>query len=83
MTLTVITSVVRSRYSWPLATLLCPTKFGSGCEMSRGFPSHKNVTFPTDTNILISPKLGGKTYMSVMAINQPLTGKSRRGKCVD
>jgi hypothetical protein len=47
--------------------------------MSRGFPSHKNVTYPTATNILTSSKLGGGgTYMSVMANNQPLTGRSRR-----
>jgi hypothetical protein len=38
--------------------LLCPAKFGSGSQMSRGFPSHKNVTFPTATNILTSPELG-------------------------
>jgi hypothetical protein len=39
--------------------LLCPAKFGSGSQMSRGFPCHKNVTFPTATNILTFPKRGG------------------------
>ena len=83
MTLIVVMFVVRSRYSWPLTALLYPEKFGSGRQMSRGFPSHKNVTFPNANNIFTSPELGGETYTSVMAINQPLTGRRRRGKCVD
>jgi len=63
------------------AVYQCSPKFSSRSQKSRAFPDH--LTTDKGYEYFGFPNVGGNTYRSWASINQPLTGRNRKARCVD